>query len=150
MGMKAPVLLLALAAALLAPAPAFAAGALDQAGGVASDPASFDGARARPDGGLVRPGAPADTRTAAQIARDEQAKADARTNYAVRAGGPDAEPEPPKPNEWLKKGHLLSGLKGALIGLIIGSLWGLTGLGIGVLVGGLIGYALSRFAAKAA
>lgn len=149
MGMKAPVLLFALAAALLAPASAYAAGALDQAGGAASDPAVFDGARARPDGGLVRPGERTDTRTAAQIARDEQAKADARAGYAVKADGPDMEPEPPKPNEWLKKGHILSGLKGALIGLLIGSLWGLTGLGIGALVGGLIGYALSRFAAKA-
>ncbi|MDP3542604.1 MAG: DUF456 domain-containing protein, partial [Elusimicrobiota bacterium] len=59
------------------------------------------------------------------------------------------EPEPPQPNEWLKKSHVFSGIKGALIGLLIGSLWGLTGLGIGVLVGGLIGYSLSRFAAKA-
>lgn len=148
--MKASAFLTLLAAALLAPAHASAAGALDQAGGVASDPASFDGARARPDGGLVRPGEPTDTRTAAQIARDEQRKADARANYAVRTGGPDMEPEPPKPNEWLKKGHILSGIKGALIGLLIGSLWGLTGLGIGALIGGLIGYSLSRFAAKEA
>lgn len=138
-----------LAAVMLAPAGAFASVALDQAAGAASDPAVFDGARARDGGGLVRVGRTTDTRTAAQIARHEQLRAAARPRPAAALTGPDLEAQPPKPNEWLKSSHLFSGIRGALIGLLIGSLWGLTGLGIGALAGGLIGYALSRFAAKA-
>ncbi|MDD5303462.1 MAG: hypothetical protein PHS14_10165 [Elusimicrobia bacterium] len=146
--MKARVLTLMVAAAALAlPARAVAAGALDQAHGVSSDAANFDGGRARPEGDLVREGSPTDRRTAAQIARDEQAKADARANLTAPTPGPDKEIEPPKPNEWLKSDHLIMGVKGAMVGLLVGSLWGLTGLGLGVLVGGLIGYALSRIMA---
>lgn len=149
MGMKARVLFSLLAVAQLAAARAFAAEALGQARGAASDPASFDGARARPESGLVREGSSLDRRTAAQIARDEQLRADARAGLAAKPHGPDREPEPPKPNEWLKPAHIYSGIKGTLIGLLIGSLWGLTGLGLGALIGGMIGYSLSRFAAKA-
>lgn len=138
--MKASILPTLLAAILLAPAGASASDALDQAAGAAHDPAMFDGGRARPEASLVAPGAPADARTAAQIARDEQSLADARQRPATAVTGPDMEPVPLEPNE---------GLKGALTGMSIGSLRGLTGLGIGVLAGGLIGYALSRFAAKA-
>lgn len=148
MGMNTRVLpLLIAAAALTAPARALAGGAITQARTVASDPANFDGARARPEGELVRAGSAADPRTAEQIAKDEQVKADARASLAAATPGPDKEIEPPKPNEWLKSDHILMGVKGAMVGLLVGSLWGLTGLGIGILVGGLIGYGLSRLTA---
>jgi len=109
---------------------------------------NFDGARVRPEGDAVRAGSGTDDRSAAQIARDEQAKADARVTVAASLPGPDEEIKPPKPNEWLKSDHVFSGVAGAFLGLIVGSLWGLTGLGIGALVGGLIGYGVSRFASK--
>lgn len=145
MGMKACLLPLALvAAAALFPARAAAASALSQA----SEPVNFDGAAPRPAADAVRAGSTGDGRTAAQIAKDEQVKADARAATALTAKipGPDSELEPPKPNEWIKPAHILSGVTGALFGLLVGSLWGLTGLGIGALVGGLIGYAVSRLA----
>ena len=147
MGMKASFLPMMVVAALAAPAYAVAGGALNQARTVSNDPVSFDGARARPEGTLVPAGTPADTRTAEQIAKDEQAKADARAALAATTTGPDNEIAAPKPNEWLKREHILSGVKISLVGLLIGSLWGMTGLGIGILVGGLIGYSLSRIMA---
>ena len=147
MGMKAPVLpMMIFATALGAPAHAAVDAALGQARGAAADPANFDGARTRPETDLVKAGSPADHRTAGQIARDEQLKADARMPSSL-ALGEDKELEPPKPNEWLKSDHIISGVKGALLGLLIGSLWGMAGLGIGALIGGLIGYGLSRFTA---
>ncbi|MDP3540901.1 MAG: hypothetical protein Q8T11_00380, partial [Elusimicrobiota bacterium] len=76
--MKASILPALLAVVMLAPAGASASGALDQAAVAAHDPAMFDGGRARAGASLVTPGAPADARTAAQIARDEQRRADAR------------------------------------------------------------------------
>lgn len=149
MGMKARVLpLMIVAAALAAPAYAVAAGALNQARAVAGDPVNFDGGVARPEGDLVPAGASTDNRTAAQIAKDEQARSDARARSAAPSLGADVDHPPKKDNEWLKAGHITSGVRGALVGLLIGSLWGLMGLGIGALIGGLIGYALSRFAAK--
>ena len=145
MGMKARILpLMVAAAALAAPAYAVAGGALSQARTVADDPVNFDGARAHPEGSLVPAGTPADTRTAGQIAKDEQAKADARAALTATTPGPDNEIATPKPNEWLKREHILSGVKISLVGLLIGSLWGMTGLGVGLLVGGLLGYGLSR------
>lgn len=143
-GMKAP-LLLAAAACLALPLTSHAAGALGQARTVAGDPASFDGAIAKPEGALVPAGASTDSRSAEQIAKDEQAKADARA-AASKASltGPDKELEEPKPAEWSKSEHILAGVKGAMVGLLVGSLWGMTGLGIGLVVGGLLGYALSR------
>lgn len=142
--MKAP-LLLAAALCLAAPLTARAAGAIGQARAVSNDPASFDGAAVRPEGTPVPAGASTDGRTAEQIASDEQAKADARASSLKAATqGPDKEIEEPKPAEWSKSEHILSGVKGAMIGLLVGSLWGMTGLGVGVLVGGLLGYALSR------
>lgn len=142
MGMKALVLTLLAAAALLVPPQAAAVAP-------ALEAPNFDGARARPEGDFVRAGASTDGRTAAQIAKDEQAKADARARVAVATPtpGPDAEIAPPKPNEWLKSDHIISGVKGAMVGLLVGSLWGLTGLGIGLLIGGLIGYGLSKLTA---
>lgn len=140
MGMKALVLPLMLAAAAAA-LPARAAPA------VPLETPNFDGARARPEGDLVTAGAPADGRTAEQIAKDEQAKANARASLKATASGPDKEIEPPKPNEWLKSDHILMGVKGAMVGLLVGSLWGFAGLGIGVLIGGLIGYGLSKLTA---
>lgn len=140
MGMKARFLplVLALAAPCLAAAEAV----------VPASAPNFDGARVRPEGDAVRAGPGTDDRSPAQIARDEQAKSDARVTVAARLPGPDAELKPPKPNEWLKSDHIVSGAAGAFLGLIVGSLWGLTGLGIGALIGGLIGYAVSRFASK--
>lgn len=135
------------AAFLSAPLCAFAGGAAGEARGVAADPNRFDGALARPDAAPVRAGTPGDRRTAEQIAADEQALANARRPNLTVANGADKEIEPPKPNEWLKSDHIIMGVKGAMIGLLVGSLWGLTGLGIGVLVGGLIGYGLSRLTA---
>lgn len=142
MGMKALVLPLLAAAALLAPLQTSAAAP-------ALEAPNFDGARARPEGSFVTAGPSTDGRTAAQIAKDEQVKADARARVAVAAPntGPDAEIAPPKPNEWLKSDHIISGVKGAVVGLLVGSLWGLTGLGIGLLIGGLIGYGLSKLTA---
>lgn len=142
MGMKALVLPLLAAAALLVPPQAAAAAP-------ALEAPNFDGARPRPEGTFVTAGASTDGRTAAQIAKDEQVKADARARVAVAAPnpGPDAEIAPPKPNEWLKSDHIISGVKGAMVGLLVGSLWGLLGLGIGALIGGLIGYGLSKLTA---
>lgn len=148
MSMKSRAALMLLAAVLSAPGHA-AAGALTQARAVASDPINFDGGRVRPEGDPVPASGPSDRRTAAQIAKDEQVKADARArgDLAAPAAGPDAEIAPPKPKEWLKADHLVYGAQGALMGLVIGSIWGLTGLGVGLLVGGLIGYAVSRLSA---
>lgn len=143
MGMKA-FMLLALAAAALAPSRALAAGAVS----LTSEPVNFDGARARPESDAVRAGSPAEGRSPAQIARDEQAKADSRAAAAAPPIGVDKELEPPKPNEWLKPEHLLGGAKGLLIGALVGSLWGMVGLGIGALIGGLIGYGVSVLAAR--
>lgn len=142
MGMKALVLPLLAAAVLAIPVRAAAAAP-------ALETPNFDGARSRPQGDFVTAGAPTDGRTAAQIAKDEQVKADARPRVAVKAPtpGPDAEIAPPKPNEWLKSDHIISGVKGAIVGALVGSLWGLTGLGIGLLIGGLIGYGLSKLTA---
>lgn len=144
MGMKASILPVMVVAALVAPVYAVAGGALNQARAVSGDPVNFDGARAHPEGSLVRADAKTDTRTAEQIAKDEQAKADARLNLTATTSGPDNEIAAPKPSEWLKREHILSGVKIGLVGLLIGSLWGMTGLGIGILVGGLLGYTLSR------
>lgn len=148
MGMKARVLpMLVAAAALTAPLHAVAGGALNQARSASGDAANFDGGRARPERDLVRAGSETDRRTAEQIAHDEQIKADARANSANLALGADREIEPPKPDARLKSDRILSGVKGGTVGLLIGSLWGLTGLALGALIGGLIGYALSRFTA---
>jgi len=138
MGMKALVLPMMIAAALSVPA---------RAAAPVIEAPNFDGSRTRPEGDLVRPGSSTDRRSVEQIARDEQIKADARVNLTAAAPGPDREIEPPKPAEWSKSDHILMGVKGAMVGLLVGSLWGLTGLGIGILVGGLIGYGLSRITA---
>jgi len=149
MGMKALALPFALAAVLAAPAHAAASGALGQARAAASDPVSFDGAAAKPEGTFVPADAPTDDRTAAQVAKDEQARSDARRSAAASPTlGADLDRPASEPNEWLKAAHITSGARGVLVGMIIGSLGGLTGLLIGALLGGLIGYALSRFKAK--
>lgn len=137
---------LLIAAAALAPASAFAAGAMTDARAVSRDPINFDGGRPRPELDPVRASSTLDRRTAEEIAKDEQAKADARARAAIegKVPGVEKEIEPPKPAEWRKSAHILSGVKGAIVGLLIGSLWGLTGLGIGALIGGLVGYGLSR------
>lgn len=130
-------------------AAAFAAPAHAAAPAAKLEAPNFDGARARPEGDLVRAGSSTDGRTAAQIAKDEQAMADARARATLTAPAPgaDKEIEPPKPNEWLKSDHIISGVKGAMVGLLVGSLWGFAGMGIGVLIGGLIGYGLSKLTA---
>lgn len=148
MCMKACVLPMMIVAAALSAQAHAAGGALSQARTVANDPVNFDGGRTRPEGDLVPVGASTDNRTAPQIAKDEQARADARARTTNPPLGADVDRPPKKENEWLKAGHITSGVRGALVGLLIGSLWGLMGLGIGALIGGLIGYGLSRFAAK--
>lgn len=141
MGMKARALpLLFVAAALAVPALAAASSPLVE------NP-NFDGTRARPAGDPVRVGASTDDRSPEQIARDEQAKSDARPTLKAASMGEDLEIVPPKPKEWMKAEHVTSSVKGAMIGLLVGSLWGLAGLGIGALIGGLIGYGLSRLTA---
>jgi hypothetical protein len=98
---------------------------------------NFDGSRARPEGEFVRAGPPTERRTAGQIAKDEQVKADdrLRAGLAARTTDPAVELAAPKPREWREAASLSSGAKG------------LAGLGVGLLVGGLIAYGLSRFTA---
>ncbi|MBI5247685.1 MAG: hypothetical protein HY923_10935 [Elusimicrobia bacterium] len=140
---------LALLAALIS-APSFAAagGALGDARGTAQNPGAFDGSKPRPEGDVVTVGSTGYKRTQAQVAADEQILADKRAALTARTVGADKELDPPKPNEWTKKEHFISGIKGGILGLLIGSLFGGAGLLIGVLAGGLIGYGMSRFAAK--
>lgn len=147
MGMTSPRLLIMLAAAASAlPARAVAGPAITQARTAASDPISFDGARTRPEGDLVRPGASTDRRTPDQVAKDEQVKADARARVSLSAQTPGADKEiaPPKPNKWITQNLMVAGATGALTGMLIGSLWGMTGLGIGLLVGFLIAYGVNK------
>lgn len=145
MGMKALALPLLAAALAAGPSAVFAAGGLADARGAADNPARFDGALVRPESPAVVVGASTDHRTQEQIAKDEQVKSDARQSAAVKANGPDAEIVPPKPNPWLAGNHIRAGVKGGLIGMLVGSLFGLAGLGIGALVGAALAYGLSRF-----
>lgn len=139
---------LALLAAVLA-APTFAAaGGLSDARGAEKNVSFFDGSKNRPEGDAVKAGSTGDKRTAAQIAADEQILADKRVSLTARPRGADKELDPPKPNEWTKKEHFISGIKGGLLGLLVGSLFGFAGLGIGLAAGALIGYGMSRFAAS--
>ncbi|MBI4061089.1 MAG: hypothetical protein HY403_06630 [Elusimicrobia bacterium] len=125
---------------LLAAAPlrAAAGGAITQASGVSSDPANFDGARARAKADLVPAPSSRDRRTTEQVAQDEQAKADARAALAAKA--PSRGIEPPRPDERLQSSETAADPSAD-------TLRGLAGLGIGILVGGLIGYGLSRVTA---
>jgi hypothetical protein len=144
--MKALALALVAVAALALPVRASGGGAITQASAAASDPISFDGARARPEGDLVRPGSSTDRRTPEQIAKDEQVKADARARPSLTgsAPGPDKEIAPPKPSKWITQDLMVAGAAGALTGMLVGSLWGMTGLGIGLLVGFLIAYGVNK------
>lgn len=149
--MNTRALVVLVAAALFAPALAVAGDALGQARVITAEPAGFDGGRGRRDGDFVRAGTSEDRRTAREIAADEQARSDARlrSNLGVsqRLSNDEVEPGPNK-IEWTSKSHIFMGVKGALIGLIVGSFWGLAGLGVGALIGGLIGYAFSVIAAR--
>jgi hypothetical protein len=147
MGMRIPILtVLAAAAAFAFPSRAVAGGAIIQARAAASDPVSFDGARSRPEGDLVRPGSSTDLRTPEQIAKDEQVKADARAQVSLKGSTPgvDKEIAPPAPSKWITQNLMVAGAAGALTGMLIGSLWGMTGLGIGLLVGFLIAYGVNK------
>ena len=135
--MKSRTLYAALLLSCLA-APASAVVAINEAHDAARNPASFDGARVRAEGAPV----PEDTTDTAR----RRTLAAANPKLAAVTAGPDADPTPPAP-EWRKGVHITNGVKGALIGLLVGSLWGMTGLGIGLLVGGMIGYGLSRLKA---
>ena len=138
---------LALLVALIV-APSFASaagGALGDARGAAENPGAFDGGRNRPAGDAVKADSTGDKRTPAQIAADEQILADKRAGLTAELGA-DKELDPPKPNEWTKKEHFIAGIKGGLLGLLLGSLFGFAGLGIGLAAGALIGYGMSRFA----
>jgi len=139
---------LALLVFLIAPSFAAAGGALGDARGAAQNPGSFDGSKSRPESDPVKAGSTGDQRTPAQVAADEQILADKRAALTSRPIGADKELDPPKPNEWTKKEHFISGIKGGLLGLLLGSLFGFAGLGIGLVAGALIGYGMSRFAAK--
>jgi hypothetical protein len=147
MGMTARVHAAFVAAAALAfPLRAAAGAAINEARGAAADPVSFDGARARPDGGLVQPGSGNDRRTPGQIAKDEQLKADSRSrvNLTGPSTGADKEIAPPEPSKWITQDLMVAGAAGALTGMLIGSLWGMTGLGVGLLVGFLIAYGVNK------
>ena len=136
-------------AAMIAPSLAAASGAaLGEARGAANNPGAFDGSKARPESDPVKAGSTGDKRTGAQIAADEQILADKRAALTVKLPGADKELDPPKPNEWTKKAHFISGIKGGILGLLLGSLFGFAGLGIGLVAGALIGYGMSRFASK--
>ena len=113
------------AAALFAPAHAAAGAAL-------TDPANFDGARARPEKDPVRAGALTDNRTSEQIANDEQTKADSRANRREPAPTAEFAIAPATPVNGIPNNRLLGGLMGATFGL---------------LGGGLLAYGLSRLTA---
>lgn len=145
-------LLLAVIAVTI-PASAFAGAPITQAGVVAKEPAKFDGASQRNDANPVLAGGGADKRTKEQIAKDEQVKADARSrgNLAVRTYGEDKEIQPPKPNTWITKPLIQRAFCGALIGLLIGSLFGPIGLIAGPLIGAALFYGMAKYdAVKAA
>ena len=145
MGMTRAYSIVLLAVAFAFPARAFAAGAITQARAAASDPVSFDGARALPEGDLVRPGSATDRRTPEQIAKDEQVKSDARqVSLKGLTPGADKEIAPPEPSKWITQDLMVAGATGALTGMLIGSLWGMTGLGVGLLVGFLIAYGVNK------
>lgn len=62
--------------------------------------------------------------------------------------GKDAEIEAKKPNPWLTQDLLTSGAKGAMVGLLVGSLFGPAGLIVGPLVGGALFYGLTKLTSK--
>lgn len=155
MGMKARVHLLLIGAVLAAPLHAFAGGAISQARAVSGDASNFDGARAHSDSGLVRAGTGTDRRSAGQLARDEQVLADARDARANnRVGnlttGDDLEGPKKVKTEWLSIPLVQTAFCGALIGLLIGSLFGPIGLIAGPLLGAGLFYGLAVHAANKA
>ncbi|MBI3289362.1 MAG: hypothetical protein HYZ74_07570 [Elusimicrobia bacterium] len=124
--------------------------ALNQARTAVDNPATFDGARDRGIAGPVKAGASTDTRSAEQIAADEQAKADARAAAKAQSQpslttAADKAAVAAKPNPWFAKAHIYNGLKGALVGALVGSFGGWVGALIGAGVGFLIAYAISKF-----
>ena len=158
MGMKDRAHAMMLAAALLAPLQAFAGGAITQARVVAADPKTFDGAAVRPEGDLVTAGSGADKRTPEQVAKDEQVRADAREARASgkKGGignlttGDDVEAPKKVKTEWLSIPLVQTAFCGALIGLLIGSLFGPIGLIAGPLLGAGLFYGLAVHAANKA
>lgn len=137
--------LLLLAVVLLAPARASAGAALDEAEAAAGNPASFDGAKPRSGAVSVSAGdydyGPGDGRR--RVRRHE------RPGYCRTCAptpvehGVDREPAPTKAVNFLSGSRFIAAGGGAILGLLIGSIWGLTGLGIGLAVGALLGYGLS-------
>jgi hypothetical protein len=148
MGMQAPALSLLVAAALLtAPARVFA-GALDEARGVSSDAAGFDGARDRRDDGLVRAGSDGDRRER-RLGKGERLS-DTRGNLTAATPGPDAEPKAKEKNKWVNWPLAQSAMQGALLGLLLGSLFFPIGLIVGPIVGAAIFYGMAKHAADKA
>lgn len=144
------------AVALIVPVHAVASGALTQAHTLSSDPASFDGARARPENDLVRTGSLQDKRSPEQIAKDEQVAADARaarakTGIGNLANGDNNEIKPkPKKVDLMSIPLAQTLFVGGLTGLLIGSLFGPIGLIVGPLLGAGLYYGLKIHAAKKA
>ena len=158
MGMKDLAQALVIAAMLVAPLQAFAGGAFTQARVVAADPKNFDGTPPRPEGDLVTAGSGTDKRSAEQIAKDEQVRADARdAQSSTKKGGvgnlttgDDVEGKKKIKTEWLSIPLVQTAFCGALIGLLIGSLFGPIGLIAGPLLGAGLFYGLAVHAANKA
>lgn len=132
-------------AALLAPLRA-AAGALGEARSAGQNPAAYDGARALPEGDAVRASSTGDRRTPEEIAAAEQKRSGKPAAPAVKAPvpGDDLEVKPEKKSEWFTWPLGLRAIQGALVGLLIGSLFGMTGLIAGPLIGAALFYGVSK------
>ena len=135
------------ALAVAVPSLAHAAGAIGQARTVSAGGTTFDGGLPRPEEDLVTAGTPGKPLTPAEVAKEEQARANARRRSPVASTtGPDAEFKEPPPSKWFTAPLVYTGVKGALIGLLIGSLFFPAGLILGPLVGAVLFYGLQKHA----
>ncbi len=123
--MKIRVLPLLLAATLTAPPRAVAGEALAQARAASSDPANFDGGRARFEGNFMALGA----------------------TTTLAPPGADQETGTKKPNKYFNADLVTSAVKGSLIGLLVGSLFGPPGLIAGPVIGAALFYGLTKITA---
>ena len=137
--------LLVVAVSLVAPLHA-AAGALGEARVAAQNSGAFDGSRDRTGSDPVRAGSTGDKRTAEQIAASEQARSGnpKQVNLTAPASGEDKEIPAPKPNTWLTWPLAIRAVCGALVGLVIGSLFGPVGLILGPIIGAALFYGVSK------
>lgn len=67
-----------------------------------------------------------------------------RGNQTAVVPGPDAEKKEKEKSKWLTQDLLTSAAKGALVGLLVGSLFGPAGLILGPLIGGALFYGLTK------